>query len=126
MKGIVVTPENEVTIQDFDAPIYRSTAEVTGGFEIVHPRGLPQPYCMIVDDDGLRKKEPLNAIGSIFYETHKHGSPIVGTIVIMKQGFGPDGADIIGLDSEDIDALLPRIKTLANGLPAPAERNEQA
>lgn len=126
MKGIVVTPENAVAVRDFATPLYRSTSEVTGGFEIVYPRGLPQPYCMIVDDEGLRKKEPLNAIGSIFYETHKHGSPIVGTIVIMKQGYGPDGPDIVGLDSEDIDALLPRIQTLTKAFTAPVERTEQA
>lgn len=111
MKGIVITPQSEVTVQDFGKPLYETTAEVTGGFEIVNPRRLPRPFCMIVDDNGLLKENPqFNPIGSFFYETHKHGAPIVGTIVLLKMGNTLNGPDIIGLTDADVQQLLGYIE----------------
>lgn len=87
MKGIVITPENVISVQDFGDPLYKTVgAAVGGGIEIVHPRLLEQPFCMIVDDEGLLKEYPLNVVGSFLYETLSHGCPIVGTVVFMKEG----------------------------------------
>ncbi len=113
MKGIVITPQYEVTVRDFEKPLYKSTAEVTGGFEIVKPIGLPSPFCMIVDDNGLLKNDiEINPIGSFFYGTHAHGHPIVGTIVIMKMGYTLEGADIVGLSDGDIDRITYQIEDI--------------
>lgn len=75
-------------------------AVVGGCIEIVHPQGLKPPYCMIVNDEGLLKKLPLNRAGSLLYGTQFHGSPIVGDIVIMAEGWTPEGPDIIGIPEE--------------------------
>ena len=55
---------------------------------------------MIVNDEGLRKKLPLNRAGSLLYGTQFHGSPIVGDIVIMADGWTPEGRDIVGITEE--------------------------
>ena len=95
-----------IEIKDFSAPLYKAIGEAVGGtIEIVRPRGLARPFVMIVNDEGLLLELPLNRIGSILYETHKHGSPIVGNVVIMKEGMTSNGPDILGLDDIEIDSL---------------------
>ena len=96
-----------VEVKDFAPPLYQSLGEAVGGtIELVRPRGLARPFVMIVNDEGLLLDLPLNRLGSILYETHKHGSPIVGNVVIMKEGMTSNGPDIIGLGPEDGDVLL--------------------
>jgi hypothetical protein len=52
-----------------------------GGYlENVHPKGLPRPYCMVADEEGLIKGLEHNLIGSIIY-----GGMIVGTVVVLKE-----------------------------------------
>ena len=72
MKGIVVTPDIELTVQDFSEPLYKSVGAVVGGcIEHVHPKGLPRPYCLICNDNGLALELPINYIGSLLYGTPK-------------------------------------------------------
>lgn len=109
MKGIVITTENTIKIQDFERPLWKTVGEVVGGYiEKVNPRGLDDPFCMIVNEEGLLKGLPLNLVGSHLYQTYIHGAPIVGNIVIMKLGITPEGPDIIGLDEQDIQKLYPQ------------------
>ena len=96
-----------VEVKDFAPPLYQSLGEAVGGtIELVRPRGLARPFVMIVNDEGLLLELPLNRLGSILYETHKHGSPIVGNIVIMKEGMTSRGPDIIGLKPQEEKAML--------------------
>ena len=75
-------------------------------FENVYPRGLKEPYMMIVDEEGLLKDKPvLNFYASWLYETHKHGHPIVGNALIMKQVFTEDGPDVGGMEKDEAEAL---------------------
>lgn len=111
MKGIVITASGELSVQDFSAPLYKSVGDaVDGWIENVHPRGLSFPYCMIVNEEGLLRNLPYNAVGSYLYETQKHGSPILGNIVIMKEGMTPEGPDIIGLSDDDVNTLYTMFK----------------
>ena len=106
MKGIEISPDCVCTLKDFAAPLYMSLGEAVGGcIELVNPRGLPAPYCMVINDEGLLRGLSFNPVGSYLYETHKHGSPIVGTVVLMKTGFTSSGPDIIGLEEEDVVCL---------------------
>lgn len=73
--------------------------------EIVHPRRLPDPYVMIVDESGMLKGLPVNALGSVLYETDRHGWPILGTALLMKQAMTMEGPDIVSLDEDDVEAL---------------------
>ena len=44
MKGIVITSDDEIYIEDFTSPLYESVGKVVGGYiEHVHPRRLPEP-----------------------------------------------------------------------------------
>lgn len=107
MKGIVITTTNHISVQDFGRPLYQTVGAVVGGYiEHVHPKHLPEPYCMIVDEEGLLKEQPvLNLVGSVLYGTPEHGQPIVGDVVIMKDGFDNGEPDIVGLSDEDVSRL---------------------
>ena len=102
MKGIVVGTDNRLTVQDFEAPLYKTVGEaVDGWIEIVRPGGLKKPFVMIVNEEGLIKELPINIVGSLMYGKPVHGSPIVGNIVIMKEGWTSEGKDLIGLTDEE-------------------------
>lgn len=112
MKSLIVTAGGEISVADLEAPLYRSLNSLLGGFEIVNPRGLQRPYCMIVDDEGLLKEKDANVVGCILYETGKHGHPIVGDIAILRVEFGTTGADLAGLTDDDILKLRPKFETI--------------
>ena len=113
MKGIVVTTDNHLKVQEFAAPLYKSVgAAVDGWIEIVRPGGLKSPYVMVVNEEGLIKELPINIAGSILYGTPAHGSPIVGNIVIMKEGWTDEGKDLLGLSDEEVVTLTNKLVSL--------------
>ena len=98
MKGILIKTNLDYKIKDFhDLDEIRNY--VDGWAELVRPRGLPNHLCMIVDEEGLLKHKDLNLIGSYWYETHKHGSPIVGDIVLIGKSFE---GDFISMNNDDL------------------------
>lgn len=107
MKGLVITTENKMQVREFGEPAYESIGKAVGGWiEVVHPKGLPDSYCMIVNEEGLLQNLPRNLFGSFLYGTIYHGNPIVGDIVLLKDGYTDAGErDLIGLDEEDIKFL---------------------
>ena len=117
MKGIVITTKYEMRVQEFSEPAYKSIGEVVGGWiEIVHPVRLWRPYCMVVNEEGLLRNLPMNVLGSFFYRTDIHGSPIVGDIVLLKEGINSDGEyDLLGLTEQDIEYLRILVSTLSGG-----------
>ena len=103
MKGIVVTTDLEIRIEEFSDPLYKTVGSAVGGYiEHVKPARLRHPYCMIVNEEGRLLDLPLNYVGSYFYGTDQHGEPIVGNIVIMKDGYRGGEPDIVGLN--DVEA----------------------
>ena len=107
MKGILVKTSGEIRGMDFDEPLYKTIGVAVGGhIEHVKPRRLEQPYCMIVNEEGLLDRLPYNEVASYLYETDIHGQPIVGDVVIMKDGRRDGERDIIGLDDEDCIRLV--------------------
>ena len=117
MKGIVITTENKMKVVEFEEPLYKTIgAAVDGWIEVVHPRGLADPFCMVVNDEGLLKQLPLNTLGCILYGTAIHGSPIVGDVVLIKEGFTKAGErDFIGLEDEDINMLGAMVVGITGG-----------
>jgi hypothetical protein len=84
MKSIKIDTNCNVTIVDVLGDVYISLREQLKGWpEKVRPRGLPHPYCMMVDEDGRLKELPFNPVGSELYGYSSHGSPIVGDIYLM-------------------------------------------
>ncbi len=116
MKGIVVTTDNSIFVQEFGEPLYKTVGEVVGGYiEVVHPMGLPVPYCMIVNEEGLLMGLPENALGCALYYTWRHGNPIVGNIVVMKEEFRNGDRDITGLSDEEAGVFLQMWSELMKG-----------
>ena len=113
MKGIVITTKDEMRVQEFSEPAYESIGEAVGGWiEIVRPVRLERPYCMIVNDEGVLLNLPMNSFGSFIYGKDYHGSPILGDIVLLKEGINSDGErDILGLDEQDIKYLRDMVST---------------
>lgn len=117
MKGIVFTTDEKMFVKEFTQPLYKSVGDVVGGWiEVVHPRGLEQPYCFICNEEGLRLELPLNPIGCVWYRTSEHGYPIVGNIVVMKEGITEEGPDIIGLMPEEIEKIKAMALEISGGL----------
>lgn len=117
MKGIVITTNNEMRVQEFSEPVHRSIGDAVGGWiEIVHPMRLEQTYCMIVNEEGMLRKLPINSFGSFLYGTDTHGWPIAGNAVLMKEGYNSDGElDILGLDEQDIKYLCGMVSSVSGG-----------
>ena len=110
MKGLVITTENKMQVREFGEPAYET-------IEVVHPKGLPDPFCMVVNEEGLLHGLPLNLFGCILYDTVRHGNPIVGNIVILKEGFTTPGErDFIGLDEDDVKFLGAMAVSLSGGI----------
>jgi hypothetical protein len=113
MKGIVVTTDLEIRIEEFSDPLYKTVGSAVGGYiEHVKPARLHHPYCMIVNEEGRLLDLPLNYVGSYFYGTGQHGEPIVGNIVIMKDGYRNGEPDIVGLDDSEVERVKYTISTL--------------
>jgi hypothetical protein len=113
MKGIVVTTDLEIRIEEFSDPLYKTVGSAVGGYiEHVKPARLRHPYCMIVNEEGRLLDLPLNYVGSYFYGTDQHGEPIVGNIVIMKDGYRNGEPDIVGLDDSEVERVKYTISTL--------------
>lgn len=116
MKGLVITTENKMQVREFGEPAYETIGKAVGGWiEVVHPKGLPDPFCMIVNEEGLLLGLPLNLLGSILYESFRHGNPIVGNLVLCKEGFVEGERDIIGLDDDDLKCLGALISAVSGG-----------
>lgn len=78
--------------------------------EFVHPKRLPHPFAIAVDEIGLYKDLPMNLIGSWLYQTDIHGHPIVGDLLILKDVMTGSGPDISGLDDADVATLSAFLK----------------
>lgn len=114
MKGIVITPENDISEREFAEPVEAALQKAVGGyFDIIHPCNLPRPYCMLVDDDGFIKNNPqINLTASMLYGyfAGKGNDYIVGSVVILKVGETDEGMDIMGLDDAEIEILMVVVK----------------
>lgn len=119
MKGIVITTKDEMRVQEFSEPAHKSIGEAVGGWiEVVRPACVffKSPYCMIVNEEGALLNLPMNSFGSFLYGTDYHGNPILGDIVLLKEGINSDGErDILGLDEQDIKHLCDMVSTVSSG-----------
>jgi len=105
MKAIMVKPDDMVNVEEVGG--YKDLVDYFDGFpEIVYPRLLSKPFCMLVDDIGLHRNLRINGFGSKLYGTDRLGNPIVGDIFIMKQAWGSDGFNLAGLTDNEIDGLI--------------------
>lgn len=116
MKAITISTDNEIKkieVEQNGSPLYDLMREAVGGwYELVHPRRLPAKYVMIVNEEGLILRLDKNAIGSYLYETDKHGSPIVGNIIFLKNDRFDGEPDVVGLSDDEADELMTLFERL--------------
>lgn len=97
--GILVKTTNEVSIVELTDPLHISLNKLVGGYiEHVNPPMLKKPNCMIVDEEGLIKEKEVNLFGSALQSSL---IPIVGDIIICKEGMRGEDYDIIGYTEEE-------------------------
>lgn len=78
--------------------------------ERVRPKYLPEPYVMMVDENGLLREHPvMNPVGSLLYGAYEHGQPIVGNIVFMRQDYGPEGPDLFWMTEDEAHKFASEI-----------------
>lgn len=94
-------------------------AVVGGLIQVVNPKGLPKPFCMIVNEEGRLRNLPFHPIASFWYGTQMHGQPIVGTVVLLKEALNAEGEpDLAGLNNAEIVLLQHFVaKAKASRLP---------
>lgn len=105
---IKVTTENEVSIVDLNGKdaLWLQVCDAINAdiFELVHPARLAQyKYAvMCVDENGLLKELPSNGYGCFLYGTDYHGQPIVGDLLIAKEGWTPEGMDLVDFTEDEL------------------------
>ena len=121
MKGkLIVLGLNKTEIVDFEGTDDELSSiikkHIGGWMEIVHPKSLEEPYCMVVDEEGRLKGLKTNIIASALYNYKNIGyEPIVGTVVLLKMSMGNEGPDLdilSPLESFKLSSYL--IKFMAN------------
>ena len=79
--------------------------------DVVYAQGLKEPYVLVVDDEGLFVEEPrLNVIASLLYGIMKHGQPIVGNAIIMKDVMTEEGKCLGWLTHNEVTEVLSIIE----------------
>lgn len=97
-----VQKPDEMSMLDF---IYRECD--CSIFEVVHAKGLKSGFFLAVDEEGLFKEMPfINPFASWLHGYQKHGNPIVGKALILKEVMTEDGIDSELLDDNEADLLL--------------------
>lgn len=106
MFALAVSTKNEIRLLEYDAPHYSIIQKAVGGwYEHVCPKGLKEPYAMMVNEEGLLLGLPQNYLGSLLYGTLRHGQPIVGDVVFIKHGYHNGEPDVIGMTEEEARRL---------------------
>lgn len=109
MKTLKITTDNKISIIDLDFDYESLKEEVGGYFETVKTQKLWDYFkakvVMIVDEEGIIKELPANLLGCYFYDTDKHGFPIVGDVILGLM-IGPE---IIGLGERDAEQWMEKM-----------------
>ena len=65
---------------------------------------------MLCNDEGAIRGLEANPVGSVLYGSAIHGALIYGDIVLMKEGWTPEGLDFIDLEPFEIKELLKKVR----------------
>lgn len=107
MLGLVITPNYTMYKKEFGEPMHKTVGAVVGGYvEHVLPIYLPQPFCLLIDEEGKLNHKPINPVASGWYS---RVDPIVGTAVVMKDGYVDGERDIVGLTEEECEKLIDTV-----------------
>jgi hypothetical protein len=117
MIALIVNTQNEIHRVEYDPPHYDVIKKAVGGwYEHVHPVGLDHPYSMMVNEEGLLLGLPMNRLGSELYGTPRHGHPIVGDIVFLKDGYDGGEPDVVGMTEDEAHRLGDKFVKMTGGI----------
>lgn len=111
MKTLKITTDSKISIIDLNFDHESLREEVGGYVELVRTQKLLDYFktkvVMIVDEEGLVKNLPVNPMGCYFYDTNKHGNPIVGDVILgLLVGFD---MHVIGLGDRDAEQWMEKM-----------------
>lgn len=111
MKGLILYTDGRMEYKELPKAehTYQRLQQAIGCglVDIVHAVNLPQPYCLVVDDEGLLTDEPkINLAASFLYGIEEHGQPICGDCLIMKDHHTDDGIETVGLTQEEAEKVV--------------------
>lgn len=134
MKLIKITTDNEISVHEFPEGNYSEQNEALADLigpkcrlcEHVMPNRLYKELggsnkvgkvkwscvSMLVDEEFLYHDLDMNGVGSFLYETDKHGSPIMGNILIVGEVWTGDGIDFCGMSEQQFNLLYPKLEEL--------------
>lgn len=86
MKTLKITTDNKISIIDVDVDDHKALRQAIGGYvETVHTGVMHEyfkaPVLMLVDEEGLLKRLPINEVASHFYGYQEHGHIIAGDAI---------------------------------------------
>ena len=108
-KTVKVTTDNKISLIDVDFSNFKSIQQMIGGhLETVRTQPMVDYFkdasvIILVDEEGIIKGLPVNALGCALYGTPQHGNPIVGDLIFARVR----GEDIMAPD--DPEALKDRL-----------------
>ena len=107
MNAILIKATDEISIVTLEGDTRQAMMEhVAGWLEHVCQRYLRSPYCLIVNEEGVLLDLPINNAASLLY-----GGPIVGNVLILRDGINDDGEyDIVGLEETEAKALVATLR----------------
>ena len=113
---LTISTDGLIEIKTFD-PLNEDVNDVIHAaldsyYEIVRCRTLPHKFLMLVDDCGVLKSLPVNALASELYGVRVHGCPICGPAVIMREDIVDGEPDIVGLTEDDTAELVRILRGL--------------
>lgn len=120
MKTLKITTDNKISIIDVDFSDYRALKRAIGGYiETVHTQIMydyfKAPVLMLVDEEGLIKNLPVNAVASHFYGCQNHGHIIAGD-AIFSISLGENMTGFGDRDSEQwMNKMLNDFPVLVKG-----------
>ena len=120
MKTLKITTDNKISIIDVNFDDYKALRRAIGGYvETVHTQIMYDyfraPVLMLVDEEGLLKDLPTNAVASYFYGYQNHGHIIAGD-AIFAISLGENMTGFGGRDSEQwMNKMLNDFPVLVKG-----------
>ena len=106
MIAIYIKATDEISYAIIGEDTLHGMQQLVGGYiEIVRPVYLRRPYVMIVNEDGVLLDLQINNTGALLYQ-----GPIVGNVLILKEGLNEDGEpDLLSLDDGEAHELLDEL-----------------
>lgn len=92
------------------------TVDIVSAFECEKEKvcGSEGKFCLIVDDEGLLKKNAVNLYASFAYGFHLHEQFIVGKALVLQDKLTEDGKISCGLTKEDVDTFRKAVFNIIN------------